>query len=234
MSYCVNCGVKLEETQKKCPLCDTEVVNPRQPVNLEKKRPYPPRLHKLQSRVNRIFWGRIVTVALIGAAIVFLLSEFLYAGWLGWSAYGLASLALLWVVGALPLFLRTPSALKCLSIDVLALIPFLLVVQLLGGGSWFVPLALPIVLLGGCLTLLIVTGVREHFLKSLYIPAAITFAVAIMLVGIEILIQNYIFRTFRLSWSLFAAVPVCVAGIILIVIERNMKLKNEIVRRLHM
>ncbi|MGI6168365.1 MAG: DUF6320 domain-containing protein [Christensenellales bacterium] len=234
MSYCVNCGVKLEETQKKCPLCDTEVVNPRQPVRHDKKRPYPPRLHRLQARVNWIFWGRIVTVAIIGAAIIFLLSELLYSGWLSWSAYGLASLAFLWVVVAVPLFMRTPTALKCLAIDFLALIGFLFVIQLLSGGGWFVPLALPIILLAGCLALVIVTGVREKILKGLYFAAALTFAAALMLVGIEILIQNYVFRVFRLSWSLFAAVPVCVAGIILIVIERNMKLKNRIIRRLHM
>lgn len=28
MSYCVNCGVKLEETLNKCPLCNTPIINP--------------------------------------------------------------------------------------------------------------------------------------------------------------------------------------------------------------
>ena len=29
MSYCVNCGVKLEESLNKCPLCNTPVINPK-------------------------------------------------------------------------------------------------------------------------------------------------------------------------------------------------------------
>ena len=29
MSYCVNCGVELDNTVKQCPLCDTVVINPR-------------------------------------------------------------------------------------------------------------------------------------------------------------------------------------------------------------
>ena len=28
MSYCVNCGVKLKNSEKKCPLCNTKVINP--------------------------------------------------------------------------------------------------------------------------------------------------------------------------------------------------------------
>ena len=30
MSYCVNCGVELDATAKKCALCDTPVYNPAQ------------------------------------------------------------------------------------------------------------------------------------------------------------------------------------------------------------
>ncbi len=28
MSYCVNCGVELQKSEPRCPLCGTEVVNP--------------------------------------------------------------------------------------------------------------------------------------------------------------------------------------------------------------
>ena len=35
MSYCVNCGVELDPTARTCPLCQTPVVNPRQPVDTE-------------------------------------------------------------------------------------------------------------------------------------------------------------------------------------------------------
>ena len=29
MSYCVNCGVELDNSVKQCPLCNTMVINPR-------------------------------------------------------------------------------------------------------------------------------------------------------------------------------------------------------------
>ena len=43
MSYCVNCGVELDETASFCPLCHTPVYNPNQPVNeASTKNPFPP------------------------------------------------------------------------------------------------------------------------------------------------------------------------------------------------
>ena len=33
MSYCVNCGVELADSERRCPLCHTEVHNPRQPYD---------------------------------------------------------------------------------------------------------------------------------------------------------------------------------------------------------
>ena len=52
MSYCVNCGVELESSEKCCPLCGLEVQNPRQPYDDRIVRPYPRRLHVELARVG--------------------------------------------------------------------------------------------------------------------------------------------------------------------------------------
>ena len=41
MSYCVNCGVELDKTCGSCPLCNTPVYNPNQPVDTESVKPFP-------------------------------------------------------------------------------------------------------------------------------------------------------------------------------------------------
>ena len=41
MSYCVNCGVELEASLKECPLCNTPVINPKQPHPVTGSGPYP-------------------------------------------------------------------------------------------------------------------------------------------------------------------------------------------------
>ena len=41
MSYCVNCGVELDKTCSKCPLCNTPVYNPNQPIDRVSPPPFP-------------------------------------------------------------------------------------------------------------------------------------------------------------------------------------------------
>lgn len=44
MSYCVNCGVELGKAEQRCPLCGTEVVNPKEPYDPKAKQLYPKQL----------------------------------------------------------------------------------------------------------------------------------------------------------------------------------------------
>lgn len=41
MSYCVNCGVELEVSLQKCPLCNTPVINPNALHQAKNTSPYP-------------------------------------------------------------------------------------------------------------------------------------------------------------------------------------------------
>ena len=41
MSYCVNCGVELDPSLKKCPLCNTPVINPNELEGLTYEPPFP-------------------------------------------------------------------------------------------------------------------------------------------------------------------------------------------------
>ena len=54
MSYCVNCGVELEKSEKKCPLCGVEVINPKEPPQDKepRQRPYPNRIEELSVNIN--------------------------------------------------------------------------------------------------------------------------------------------------------------------------------------
>ena len=42
MSYCVNCGVELAASERRCPLCGVEVINPREPFDENGERPEMP------------------------------------------------------------------------------------------------------------------------------------------------------------------------------------------------
>ena len=47
MSYCVNCGVELQKSEPRCPLCGTEVINPNEIA--EEERPARARIQAMLS-----------------------------------------------------------------------------------------------------------------------------------------------------------------------------------------
>ena len=95
MAYCVNCGVKLEETLTKCPLCNTPVYHPQEEKTEKKVPPYPSERGTVE-KVKRTDLA-ILLIVLFGSTAVGcgLLNLFVYKGSL-WSLY---------VIGACLVFL---------------------------------------------------------------------------------------------------------------------------------
>ncbi|MGI6175646.1 MAG: DUF6320 domain-containing protein [Christensenellales bacterium] len=234
MSYCVNCGVELEKSEKCCPLCGVEAINPVRPFERGRARPYPPRVHKIQSRVNKIFWSNVVSIILAFIGAVCLITDLLFTMGSWWSLYVLVSLMLAWVFFCLPLLLRTFSMYKCLTFDFMAVLLFLLLLNAVKRADWFLSLGVPITLLLWLFSILMVRGVKVLRIKHLYIPALACFALAVVVVLIELLVNLYIDNTLRIVWSFYALIPLVALGILFIVMERNKKLKEEIVMRLHL
>ncbi|POP37806.1 hypothetical protein C3R19_12960, partial [Blautia producta] len=69
MSYCVNCGVELDKTCKVCPLCNTKVINPKQPPDTAAPKPFPS-LEGHAEQVPRRDITILMTVILATTAVV--------------------------------------------------------------------------------------------------------------------------------------------------------------------
>ena len=64
MSYCVNCGVELDASAKKCPLCDTPVYNPKAPEPEKQPSPFPKEKGQVEV-VKRKDLGVLLTVIVL-------------------------------------------------------------------------------------------------------------------------------------------------------------------------
>lgn len=96
MSYCVNCGVKLDPSLNKCPLCNTPVVNP---MELTKDTFFSPFAKESgqPEKVLRKDWGLLLTIVLSATAISCgLLNAFVFRGFL-WSLLIIGVCILIWV-----------------------------------------------------------------------------------------------------------------------------------------
>lgn len=150
--YCINCGVQLADTEKSCPLC-------RMPVNIPEgqvvagKPLYPQRAYPQQTRKSHGF-AVIMTVLFLMAAAVTALCD-LSGGTVTWCGYAIGGLVVAYVGMILPAWFRRPNPVIFVPCFFGTVALFLLYIDLVTGGSWFLPFAFPVT---GC-ACLIVTAV---------------------------------------------------------------------------
>ena len=180
MSYCVNCGVELDDSAKKCALCDTPVVNPNKkdiPDN-QVESPFGQALH-VPKQVKKRFVALVVTlVMLIPCIVCFLLNAFLFKESF-WSVYVVATSFLSWILFVLPFFIKNYRAYFMWAFDTIAVSLYVYVFYVMGKGldEWYTRCALPIILVNAFLVLAYLIWVRfrkrNSILKALVIFAEI-------------------------------------------------------------
>ena len=87
MSYCVNCGVELQKSEPRCPLCGTEVINPNEPREEKPARPYPSHVEHLDKTVDRRYIASFISLLLLIPLFTVMLANILVSGKLSWSYY---------------------------------------------------------------------------------------------------------------------------------------------------
>ena len=97
MSYCVNCGVELDDSAKKCALCGAPVLNPYLDEPEEAlPPPYPDRL-ALPEGTNRRYIAFLVSMVLLIPNLICGVANLLILDSGVWSAYIVSSSLLFWV-----------------------------------------------------------------------------------------------------------------------------------------
>lgn len=141
MAYCVKCGVELERNASSCPLCSTPVYLPEN-MDETSQRSYPERMQKTRPRQVNLVPSKtfvyLMTFILIIPTTVCLMVDIRSNGIFSWSFYPAASLILIWILMAYPALMKRYTFMKVLTIDIYAVILFLLSLDLYSGGflSW--------------------------------------------------------------------------------------------------
>ena len=140
--YCVNCGVKLEDTETKCPLCETVVYHP--DLRQGEGTPLYPagRIPKPRAR-SKVLAGLSVPAFLIPLLVCFLCDRSV-DGVLEWFGFVAGGLAVAYVALALPLWFKRSHPIVFTPCGVAAALVYLLYVSLATGGDWFLPFAFPV------------------------------------------------------------------------------------------
>lgn len=232
MSYCVNCGVELAPSEKSCPLCHVEAINPASPWQEPSVRPYPRRADKIIDQVNRSYSAGLASMFLLIPTVITLLVDILSNGHIGWSAYVAGGCFLAFVIILVPLLFKKPNAYICILLDALALLSYLGFIAASGGKDWFFNLALPIVIASTLFCMLIAVMICYKKLSFLIRAGGVLLTAALLCVVLDVIINLFGSGIFRLVWSPYAAAPCVIFGVMLFYTERHQALREKIRRRL--
>lgn len=176
MSYCVNCGVELDASAKKCVLCSTPVVNPNFIVGENVKAPFSETPHLPSQKVRTRFIALLVSMILLVPNIVCLLiNAFIFSGAF-WSLYIASTSFLLWAIFVFPFFTEKkarPYLMWCFDTVSVAFYVWFFFAVGHENITWYLCGVLPIILFISALVLIFIIWVRRKkrhwMLKTLHI-----------------------------------------------------------------
>ncbi len=208
--YCIACGVKLADSEKKCPLCGTLVYHP------DLKQPEGERLFPVNQEPPKEVspWGIqvIILTVLLLPLLTVLLCDLPFHGRITWSGYVIGSLVFLYVVAVLPYWFKSHNPVIFVPIDFAVACGYLLYINYATNGNWFMTFAFPITGFFGLLVTAIVTLYRYVRRGRLYIYGG-----AAVLTGLFMPVMELFFSiTFQnigfIGWSFYPLGALCLFG----------------------
>ena len=206
MSYCVNCGVELDASATKCPLCDTPVYNPKAPEPEKQPSPFPREKGQVEV-VKRKDLGVLLTVIVLATAVTCGLLNVIYT--------------------------RQPIYLSILLDGVAVIVYLYLLTYLTGHNSWFYGLGLPIVLLVTAVVEAVMFCIRKLPMSFLTGALYLISGIAVLCVGLELLIDRFLRQEIALGWSAIVLTICVIVDITIATLLSRRRLRNAVRRRLH-
>ena len=234
MSYCVNCGVELKQSEKRCPLCDTLVLNPNTIGDIKQQEP-----QKEYERIDTVhvdyrLLSTILSVLLIIPIAVTLICDIVQTHKITWSLYVLGASILVFVTLFLPAFFRNKRPYKFIIADAVAAFLYLLLINYMTGGGWAFRLALPMCAVTMVLSLILAAAIRNKKIDRLIKISIFVVMVGFFALCTEVIINDAFGRAMSLVWSHFVMIPCAVLSIVFIIINTQKKLKEELRKKLFM
>lgn len=207
--YCMQCGVKLADTEKTCPLCGTVCFHP--DIPRPDADPMYPRDRKPQTHVSPFGIMSALTILFLIPVLITLLCDLRVNHAVTWSGYAIGAIILAYEIFLLPGWFRKPNPVIFVPCGFLAVALYLLYVDLHTGGGWFLGFAFPLV--GGlCLIFTtLITLLRYIKRGRLFIFGGCTMALGAFMPLIEFLAVR-VFHTSVTIWSVYPLVALVLLG----------------------
>ncbi|MBN2587764.1 MAG: hypothetical protein JXA64_02660 [Candidatus Fermentibacteraceae bacterium] len=230
MKICEFCKVEVEEDSRFCPLC-RNAIPPW--TEGDKEEPAPsPRKPKEAGRSIRRWALEILSLIAATGAVVVLAIDLASDMSITWARYPLIFIALLWLSVHMAV-LFSHRAWVYLPAQIAAVCLFLFLLDLFTPGpAWFVPLALPVILLTVTIPVLTLVTARKLVLSTFSSVIAAIVASGVLAVGLELLINSYFAHRWFLSWSAVTFGCMMLLVLLMFYLRRWFRVRREEIRKL--
>ena len=208
--YCVKCGVRLEDTEKKCPLCGTVPFHP-EIEREEAERLYPEnKFPKPQSRNKAL--QILITMLCVDALIITLLCDWQINAKITWSGFVAGALTVAYVCGILPMWFQRPNPVIFVPCGFISAGLYVAYINYALGGDWFLSFAFPLIGSVGIILTAVVTLTR--YLKSgkLYIFGGAATLLGILMPVLELLVNITFHKAKFVFWSVYPLAALFLLG----------------------
>lgn len=207
--YCIQCGVRLADTEKSCPLCGTVCFHP--DIPRQAAEPLYPHNRKPQPQVSASGVMGALTILFLIPILITLLCDLRLNAAITWSGYAAGAIALAYEIFLLPGWFRKPNPVIFVPCGFAALGLYLLYINLRVDGNWFLPFAFPLV--GGLCIIFTVLITLLRYVKrgKLFIFGGCTMALGLFMPVVEFL-SILTFDQPPVSWSVYPFVALVLLG----------------------
>ena len=212
--YCVNCGVKLADTEERCPLCGAEVLRSAsgraaaEPLFSPNEAPAP--------KNSRWAWMLVVTVLYLLPMLVVLLCDWQADRAVSWAGIVIGAMLLCYELLLLPLWFEKPNPVIFVPCGFGALGLYLLYLCRVTGGRWFMGFAFPLVVGLGLIVTAMTALLRYVRRGKLYILGGGALALGAFMPGMELLLERCFQRGHFAGWALYPAAALGLLGLLLL------------------
>ncbi len=213
MSVCKLCGVEYSDKYKSCPLCEKGEEATAHHFITYSNLPSEV-LNSHRSELRNQMWEMTAIVAFL--MILFSLAIDLAGdGKISWSLYPVAAISTGWLLVTSLLKLQSHPALMIMMICLTILGLTAVIDYITGNLSWFLPLAVPIVLSATLLSIAILILIKSSRDRGFNIIGSLFSAISIQCVVIEVFTKLALGQHVSVRWSLIvAAALIPVAGVL--------------------
>jgi len=233
MSYCVNCGVKLEESLKKCPLCNTPVYHPIETKDTEHIPPYAKEKGEV-GIVRKTDQVILISVFIICTAVGCGLLNLLVFQQGMWSIYVIGLCCILWIFFIPVMIYQKLPFVLMIFFDGAAVASYCaFIAYRYDGWDWYIGIALPIIGMA-VLFITLIGFLYQRVSKSiLFTAVTVVLGIGMFCTGIDLCIRYYLTGTIGIAWSAIVLTCSIIIAITLITIMRISRLREEVRKRMH-